>query len=226
MKCLWQCENDPYAIRVLEKRWPGVKRYGDIEQIDWKEVERPDLIAGGFPCQDISVAGKGDGLDGEKSRLFFSFIDCLSVLRPGDAILENVSAILVRGVDRVLGALAKIGYDAEWHCIPAAVFNPDHERDRIFIHAFAQGTGRQIPLRFNFGDGTQKVGPRCRASRTLDTRLSIFHRFEERVGKPAVFGVDDGTANRVDRLRCVGNAVDPRITERIARSILEWRAQV
>ncbi len=132
----WQVEIDDYGTRVLEKHWPNVHRERDICQCGKHNLERVDVIAGGFPCQDISYAGRGAGLDGERSGLFFEAVRLVCELQPRVVILENVAALLARGLDRVLGTLAEIGYDAEWHCIPAAAVGAPHIRDRVFIHAY------------------------------------------------------------------------------------------
>ena len=143
LKCKWQVEIDDYATKVLEKHWPNVSRWRDVKTFppednqDWNV----DVIAGGFPCQDISVAGKGAGLNGERSGLFFEIIRLARQLRPRAIVLENVSALLVRGMGDVLAELAKIGYDAEWHCIPASAVGAPHRRDRVFIIAYTQHDG-------------------------------------------------------------------------------------
>jgi DNA (cytosine-5)-methyltransferase 1 len=133
MTCKWQVEIDDYANRVLAKHWPNVHRERDIRTAGRHNLERVDVICGGFPCQDISYAGLGAGLDGERSGLFFEAIRVVRELRPRIVVLENVAALLTRGLDRVLGTLAEIGYDAEWHCIPAAAVGAPHIRDRVFV---------------------------------------------------------------------------------------------
>ena len=133
MVCKWQVEIDDYANRVLAKHWPNVHRERDIRTAGRHNLERVDVICGGFPCQDISYAGLGAGLDGERSGLFFEAIRVVRELRPQIVVLENVAALLTRGLDRVLGTLAEIGYDAEWHCIPAAAVGAPHIRDRVFV---------------------------------------------------------------------------------------------
>jgi len=158
MVCKWQVEIDDYATRVLEKHWPNVRRWRDITTFPpdadsddgrtwWKggfdsgcegkhftkRSLQVDLIAGGFPCQDLSYAGRGAGLDGERSGLFFEALRVVRQLRPRYVLLENVAALLTRGLDRVLGELGQIGYDAEWHCIPAAAVGAPHIRDRVFV---------------------------------------------------------------------------------------------
>ena len=133
MVCKWQVEIDDYANRVLAKHWPNVHRERDILQCGGHNLEPVDVICGGFPCQDISYAGRGAGLDGERSGLFFEAVRVVRELRPGCVVLENVAALLARGLDRVLGTLAEIGYNAEWHCIPAAAVGAPHIRDRVFV---------------------------------------------------------------------------------------------
>ena len=133
----WQVEIDPYCQRVLAKHWPTVHRYGDIRAIDWSAVEPVDLLCGGFPCQDISLAGKGAGLSGERSGLWFEYAKAINALKPRYVLIENVAALRSRGLDQVLGSLAALGYDAEWHCIPACAVGAPHRRDRVWIVAHA-----------------------------------------------------------------------------------------
>jgi DNA (cytosine-5)-methyltransferase 1 len=141
MSCRWQVEIDDYATKVLKKHWPNVHRERDIRECGRHNLERVDVICGGFPCQDISYAGRGAGLDGERSGLFFEAVRVVCELRPRIVVLENVAALLTRGLDRVLGTLAEIGFDAEWHCIPAAALGAPHIRDRVFVVAYAKHDG-------------------------------------------------------------------------------------
>ena len=138
-QCKWQVEIDDYATKILERHWPDVHRERDIRQCERHNLERVDCIIGGFPCQDISYAGKGAGLDGSRSGLFFEAIRLVCELRPRAVVLENVAGLLTRGLDRVLATLAEIGFDAEWHCIPAAAVGAPHIRDRVFVLAYAKG---------------------------------------------------------------------------------------
>ncbi len=144
MTCQWQVEIDDYATRVLEKHWPNVRRWRDVRTFPPTGEWGVDLICGGFPCQDISYAGRGAGLEGERSGLFFEAIRVVRQLRPRIVLLENVAALLTRGLDIVLGTLAEVGYDAEWHCIPAAYVGAPHIRDRVFIVAFLPDALRTI----------------------------------------------------------------------------------
>jgi len=130
-------EVDDYAIRVYSRRFPGAIALGDITKIDGTRL--PDggwIIAGGFPCQDISVAGKGAGLAGARSGLWYEYARIIGELRPQYAIMENVGALTHRGLDAVLGSLAEIGYDAEWQDIRASDVGAPHRRERIWIVAY------------------------------------------------------------------------------------------
>jgi hypothetical protein len=117
------CEIDPFCRKVLKKHWPHVPQYDDIKILTAERLRAdgivPDAICGGFPCQDISVAGAGAGLDGERSGLWFEYARLISEIRPRVVIVENVGALLVRGLSVILGNLATLGYDAEWDCTSA-----------------------------------------------------------------------------------------------------------
>ncbi len=132
---VFQAESDPYCRRVLAKHWPEATRYEDVRDID-DRAQRPDVICGGFPCQDISNAGKRAGMAGERSGLWGEFARIIRELRPRFVVVENVSALLGRGLGDVLGDLAACGYDAQWDCIPAAAIGAPHRRDRVFVIAW------------------------------------------------------------------------------------------
>ena len=135
MTVKWHSEIDPYACRVLKKHWPDVPNLGNIKEIDWAKVEPVDVIAGGYPCQPFSTAGKRQG-DKDERHLWPYFLRAISELRPRFALLENVRGHLSMGFDRVLGDLAEIGYDAEWQIVSAASVGAPHRRDRIICVAY------------------------------------------------------------------------------------------
>ena len=140
----WQVEIDPYCRRVLAKHWPGVQRYGDITTVDWSTVQRVDLLCGGFPCQDLSFAGKRAGIDGARSGLWSEYVRAIRHLRPRYVLVENVPGLLTHAyMGRVLGDLSESGYDAEWDCIPASAVGAHHRRDRVWIVAYARCTERR-----------------------------------------------------------------------------------
>ena len=134
-RTLWYSEIDPYASAVMKKRFPDAVNHGDVTQLRGSQVARVDVLCGGFPCQDISLAGKGAGIEGSRSGLWTHYARIIDEVRPSWVVVENVSALRSRGLDRVLGSLAALGYDAEWHCIPAAYVGAPHRRDRIWIVA-------------------------------------------------------------------------------------------
>ena len=135
MKIIWQSEIDPYCNKVLKKHWPEVINHGNIKDINWRTVKRPDIICGGYPCQPFSTAGKRRGTD-DPRHLWPWVRDAISALRPKYAILENVRGHLSMGGLQVIGELAEIGYDAEWRVVSAAGVGAPHRRDRIIIVAY------------------------------------------------------------------------------------------
>ena len=135
MTVKWQSEIDPYACKVLKKHWPDTPNLGDIKQIDWSTVEPVDVIAGGYPCQPFSTAGKRQG-ENDPRHLWPYFRDAISGIRPRFAILENVRGHLSMGFDRVLADLTEIGYDCEWRVVSAAGMGAPHRRERIICVAY------------------------------------------------------------------------------------------
>ena len=160
-----------------------------------------DIITGGFPCQDISTAGKGAGIEGTRSGLWVELARIIGEIRPRYAVLENVAALLGRGMERVAGDLAEIGYDAEWHCIPAAAVGAPHRRDRIWIIAYPN-TGQRL--------GT--TGQVQAGRDSTDGRLSNLANTDER-GRQAGSREQPSTAlsrssHRDDPERCSGDVAD------------------
>jgi DNA (cytosine-5)-methyltransferase 1 len=133
------CEIDPFCRKVLRKHWPEVPQYDDVRTLTAERLAADgiavDAICGGFPCQDISTAGAGAGIEGKRSGLWKEYARIVGEVRPRVVVVENVSALLARGMGRVLGDLAALGYDAEWHCIPASALGAPHRRDRTWIVA-------------------------------------------------------------------------------------------
>tara|TARA_R110002167_G_scaffold267053_3_gene473779 strand:+ start:1898 stop:2785 length:888 start_codon:yes stop_codon:yes gene_type:complete len=255
----WQVEIDDYANQILAQHWPGVARWKDVRTFpprpakDWSV----DIIAGGFPCQDISTAnGKAEGLDGERSGLFYEIIRVAGIIRPRAIVLENVAALYFRGLDRVLGELAEIGYDAEWHCVSAASVGAPHRRDRVFIIALAnaenerhreRGESGYVPSANGRQDGElcwKSSGPSEEPANVADTKYKQFKRSEQETvfrkyrlsrklrrssayelsqwaTEPDVGRVANGVPRRVDRLKCLGNAIVPQVAEVVGRRLLQ-----
>ena len=130
-------EREPYCQRILGNHWPSVPIYDDITTFN-PRPHSADVICGGFPCQDISTAGKQAGIkEGTRSGLFYELMRVIRLVQPRYVVLENVAAILANGLDTVLGELAEAGFDAEWACIPASAVGACHQRDRWWLVAYA-----------------------------------------------------------------------------------------
>lgn len=215
------CEIDPFCRKVLAKHWPNVRQYEDVRELTADRLAADgiavDVICGGFPCQDISYAGDGLGLAGERSGLWCEYARLVGEVRPQHVIVENVSALLDRGMGDVLGDLAALRYDAEWHCIPAWYVGLPQSRDRLWIVAHANGQGLER--------GALARSPDCEWQERAEQLGTMAARL---VGLSAPAGSTGGIAygvpRRVDRLRSLGNAVVPQIPELIGRAILAAEA--
>jgi len=231
-------EVDNYAIRVYQQRFPDAIGLGDIRKIRGQDLPKGDWITcGGFPCQDISVAGKGAGLAGERSGLWFEYARLIGEIQPQYAIMENVGALSFRGLDAVLGSLAEIGYDAEWCDIRASDVGAPHRRERIWIVAYPhsvgmerQGakfqtartgrTGKDAAYASGEGlEGWEKAVQQEKGwhSDTGYDRKKIGSSWKNSQwdSEPNVGRVANGVPSRVDRLKCLGNSIVPQIAELI-----------
>lgn len=212
------CEIDPHCRRVLARHWPETPIHDDIRTLSGPSVRSVDLVCGGFPCQDISNAGKGAGLAGARSGLFYQVVRLVREIRPAWCVLENVPALRSRGLDEVLRSFSALGYDAEWHCISAAAVGAPHRRDRVWVVAYPGGSGVEGPL---LRGGIGAAGPWGWRGQE-DMRLIADRPFSPgvRFPQPLLRGVDDGVPNRVDRVRACGNSLVPAVAEAIGRAIL------
>ncbi|ROO52874.1 DNA (cytosine-5)-methyltransferase 1 [Micromonospora sp. Llam0] len=146
----WYAETDRHATTILNRHWPDVPNLGDIRTIDWNTVAPVDIVTAGFPCQDISNAGRRAGITGIHSSLWTTIAAAVRVLRPQLVFVENVAALLRRGLDVVHADLAEIGYDTRWLCLRASDIGAPHRRDRLFLLATPTergGTDAAHPVR-------------------------------------------------------------------------------
>jgi DNA (cytosine-5)-methyltransferase 1 len=152
---------EPYAQKLYKLRFPDSIQLGDITKIDTEALKQYGtewIITGGFPCQDISIAGKGAGITGARSGLWFEYWRIIRDLRPRFAIMENVGALTFRGLDAVLGSLAEIGYNAEWQDIRSSDMGAPHKRERIWIVAYPESLRSEEGKSFsNTTDRTDSV---------------------------------------------------------------------
>lgn len=156
----WHCEWEKAPSQVLQAHWPNVPNFHDVSAVDWESVEPVDILTGGFPCQDVSLAGRRKGLgSGTRSGLWSEFAKAIDVLKPKYVVIENVRGLLsaradsdmehcpwcmgeasdgkptMRALGAVLGDLADLGYDAEWQGVKASDAGAPHQRFRVFILA-------------------------------------------------------------------------------------------
>jgi DNA (cytosine-5)-methyltransferase 1 len=155
-KTVWQCEIDPFCLKVLEKHWPGVKRFADIKKMGVEEeIPHVDVVCGGFPCQPVSCAGKRKGKEDER-WLWPEFCRVVCCVRPEWVLIENVPGLLSADAGRlfagILRDLSESGYDAEWNIVSAASVGAPHLRKRVFIVAHTSQPGRQQITRSTHGD--------------------------------------------------------------------------
>lgn len=176
-------EWNPYCQQILRKNFPDTPIHDDISTFD-PQPGAADVICGGFPCQDISVAGKQAGIaEGTRSGLYHQLMRVVRVVRPQYVVLENVAAITSNGLGIVLGELAEAGFDAEWACIPAADLGACHKRDRWWLVAYANDNDNDskagrwelqrgwLPLAGSSSEPAYPQGQRCtaRPGRGTDT---------------------------------------------------------
>jgi len=309
-KTVWFVECELYCQAILRKQFPEAKIYGDVTKVDFGAVPKVDVLTGGFPCQDISNAGKRVGITGSRSSLWKHYLRAISTLLPRFALIENVAALVNRGLDVVLCDLASVGYDAEWYNLSASAVGALHRRERLFIVAYPadvvdsfndsdraegrqegeaeglqgisgatgrsrmfggasenanEGSSTDVSNTSGFGQhrglcehgkeqsrlyeyqqvgvaegcevaGCDKVrGEDEDVSNTDTQRLEGQHESEYCCGKsketfgwggfwavePELGRVVDGVSHRVDRIKCLGNAVVPQVAEVFAQAIKE-----
>lgn len=249
MRTVAFCEIDPFCRRVLAKHWPNVPCYDDIRTLTAERLAADgisvDLICGGFPCQDISVAGKGAGLAGERSGLWREYARLIGEIRPRYVVVENVAALLGRGLGDVLGDLAALGFDAWWDCIPASDLGAWHERDRFWDVAYSGGEGLEgLRLAERVSEEIAVArGDRFAADTSREQWLYVIRErglcaiLDGNPDRPTWAGqqwpktqsvlcrVVDGIPDRVGRTSACGNAVVPQIPEIIGRAILAAEVQ-
>jgi DNA (cytosine-5)-methyltransferase 1 len=233
---VWQVEKDDYCRAVLAKHWPGAERFDDVSTVGSATLSAVDLICGGFPCQDVSSAGKRAGLAGARSGLWFDFHRIVSELRPSWVVVENVASGARAWVDVVVAGLEQLGYA----CLPiplaAADVGAPHERARIFIVA-AHADAKSESARAEHAEvgGTQAIAadsnspvirlePR-RGSRSNGGCQTVAQHSGWRSAQPdmvrTLHGVPRGLDRPTNRIRALGNSVVPQCAEVIGHIIME-----
>ena len=217
MRTIAFCEVDPVCRRVLQKHWPDVPVFEDVKTLTAKDIhETVDVICGGFPCQDISLAGKGAGLAGERSGLWYEYRRLIEEIRPRYVIIENVAALRSRGLDQILWSLAEIGYSAEWHCIPASAVGAAHQRDRIWIVAYPHNNGwnsAEDTESHNQGDDSSQAGENIavQSSGSSDLGAHIQRSTAEIVAYPT--GIRSSRSRQSEQPQHTTSVVDGKAVE-------------
>jgi DNA (cytosine-5)-methyltransferase 1 len=208
-------ELDSYARQILLARQrdgilPAFPIWDDVKSFDGRPWRgHVDVISGGFPCQDISCAGKGTGIAGARSGLWSEFARIISEVRPRYAFVENSPMLTSRGLHRVLGDLAELGYDAQWEIVSACTVGASHTRKRLFLVANADDVDGSARLGTGFWSASNhwssavwRISQKEHFERYFDVRLETESKCD---------GVANGVANRVDRLRAIGNGQVPAV---------------
>lgn len=199
MQTVWQVEQDPYALAVLKKHWPNVRRHTDVRTFPPEGDWSCDLICGGFPCQPFSSASRGRKRGVSDDRwLWPQMRRVISILKPTWVVGENVAQFDGLGLEEMVSDLEALGYEVSPPLeIPACAVGFDHRRSRLYVLGYSDSNGK--------------------SSRTVDAEVAVLPR---RGGKPGGVRAQDGVPSRVDRLRCLGNAVVPQVAEAIGRMIM------
>lgn len=223
----WQCEIDPFCRSVLRRHWPDTVIYNDVREVG-HGAARVRVLCGGFPCQDVSLAGKGAGLEGARSGLWFEFARLISEVEPPIVVIENVPGLRTRGLRRVLADLSDLGFDAEWCDLSASEVGAPHRRTRLFVVSVHPG---RAAARGKHG----WLDRACRDASNSDSGrepeqsgpvVAQWQRTPDGGWWPPVSPirrVDDGIPNRSHgrRLKALGNAVVPQCAYVIGRAIIE-----
>ena len=160
-RLVWCADNDRHVATILARRFPGVPNHGDLRALDWRQVEPVDIVCAGFPCQDISTAGRGAGIKrGTRSGIWINIVQGIRLLQPKLVIVENVAAIRRRGLDQVLGDLAALGYDTVWTSLRASDVGAAHRRERVFILAY-RPEGQALLAAADTGSQRRQRRPAC-----------------------------------------------------------------
>lgn len=229
------CEIEEFPRRVLRKHWPDVPIFEDVREMEGKDVGPIDVICGGFPCQDLSIAGPLTGLElGHRSGLWSEIVRLTCELRPRYVLVENV-ANLLRGptqqrggwFGQVLGDLAECGYDAEWQNIPASSVGRDQARERVWVIAYRNEIGwRRFGQRYELFDDFYRQGTGAAPApivgrAALERRLrSLVAADLQRTRPSGSRRSTHGVSRRLDRIGACGNSVVPRIPEMFGHAIM------
>jgi len=214
MECVAQVEIDDFCQKVLAKHWANVPKFKDVRDVGKHNLPTAELICGGFPCQDVSLAGNQKGLEGTRSTLWAEYARIICEIQPRWVVAENVTGLFGandgRFFGRVLGDLDAMGYHAEWGVISASSIGAPHFRERVFIIAYPDQVGGEI--------SNKPIAWRSLSRDWVDMLARTWQ-----ATKPAMVRMDDGLPTRLDKSRvaAMGNAVVPQVAEFIGNCVMK-----
>lgn len=215
-KTIWQVEQNAFCQSILRKHWADATIYDDIRTVGAHNLKPVDVLCGGFPCQDISTAGKQKGINnGKKSSLYYEMFRVICEIRPRIIVFENVAAIVRLGGHDVLQTLADAGYDAEWCIVRTGKdFGLPHIRRRWFCVAYPHGIRQQ---------GQRQHRDSQYKETYKDRQTSRFINAVQRAALPYVCTEHNGISLTLakDMMKALGNAITPQSSEWVGRQILQ-----
>jgi DNA (cytosine-5)-methyltransferase 1 len=220
-------EIDKFCQKVLAKQFPGVPIHDDIKTFKWTG-ERPFILTGGFPCQDLSSAGSRKGIYAERSGLWGELFTQMCRIRPKFTLIENVTGLLSGDSGqwflRLLTEMAEGGFHVEWECVPASSVSAPHNRDRVYIVAYPSENGwlrifakASLTLKRNMGNNIGADWFGCGDGHWFGWQGE---NKKEILSEPFVVGEDDGLSRQMDRNSSLGNAIVPQVAYEIMKAII------
>ncbi|WP_321331914.1 DNA (cytosine-5-)-methyltransferase [uncultured Bacteroides sp.] len=203
IETLWNCEIERFQGKILKKHFLKAMHYEDIRKL--QSPEYVDIISGGFPCQDVSIAGKGIGIKGDRSGLYIEMFRIIREIRPKYVLIENSPMLLIRGFEQILCNLSKIGYNAEWQCLSGTDFGIQQGRERLYCIAYnreiicKRGIKESIFRKPYLSGESARVYPGWRTRRDIPS--------------PRTIRKANDIPNSLDRIRSLGNAVQPLVAK-------------
>lgn len=224
METVWQVEYDDWARGKLDENFPHTQKFKDVREVGEHNLEPVDLICGGFPCQDISALKfNREGLAGKRSGLWAEYFRIICEMRPGFVVIENVSALIANGLDRLLCDLTSVGFDAEWQTLRASDVDLPQSRQRLFVVAYPAGKRSFSTAIFNRG------ASQSRATRQVSKPVPCMYL--EALGRtypeiPEHLRMDNGLSFELSEIEAAikgyGNAVAPPVAKWIGERIIEF----
>lgn len=208
-------EIDKFCQKVLNKNFPNIPIHDDIKTFDGSKYRGTiDILTGGFPCQDLSSSGTGQGISGSRSGLWHEMLRVSIECKPSVIVIENSPNLLTKGFEKVLHPLSEEGYNVEWQCLYASDVGQPHGRERVFIVAYSNEIGR---FKTGFFEGINREKHSKRSSIAANGTIDFDGRTYTKI--PEDLLLDDGISYAMDFVGAFGNAIVPQVAYEILRTI-------